>query len=1038
MQQASTFQIYNASAGSGKTFTLVKEYLKILLKSDDVYSFQKILAITFTNKAAAEMKQRVLSSLKDFSDGKTSPLLENLIQETAIEFTSIQKKSTHILHAILQNYGAFHITTIDSFTYKIIKSFAFDLGLSQNFEVEMNAHELLDQAVEVLLSRIGTDQELTKILIAYSLDKTENDQSWDISRELSDFSKILLNEQDVIHFRKLSKKSLQDFKSLQQKLIIHKKEVISKMKSIGEKALEIIESHHLVFKDFYKSMLPNHFLSLHKNPEKTKFFEQSRLKKRIQDDELYAKSKSEQIKSSTQEILPQLINLYDESERLYQQYTHNKLVLENIIPLAVLNNINLELTSLKEEHNIRLNAEFNQLISDNIQHQPAPYIYERIGHKFSHFFIDEMQDTSVLQWNNLIPLLKNTLAQEKTSLLLVGDSKQAIYRWRGGDPDQFIKLGSNDQQLDPLFLIQKKVNELKINYRSYSEIINFNNSFFKHVSKFLNHPSYSALYQHKSHQEVKHLKGGFVSVSLLEKLDDKEENQLKYAKKVFQIIQELDSKTSLGSVCVLVRKRSEGVTVANYLSENNVEIVSSETLLLSNNSKVNFIVNFLKWILQPTDQESLLEILNFLHDHLQISEDKHSFFSNHLQGELQDVLLSFKKYGCLLDLFVYHQLPFYEKIELIIRAFHLQEKTDAYVQFFLDEVFLQQQKESSVQDFLDFWERKKDSLSVVSSENSNAVKIMTIHKSKGLEFPVVIFPCDLDIYKELKPKAWLENDCDDFPKTMVSFKKELQHATYGRKIFEKRRKELELDNFNLLYVALTRAVEQLYIITEKKLGKDGHENLNYFSGIFISFLKDKQWWDSEKNEYTFGSSKALSSIKKEMSSQIQETFISVPWKDHQIKILANSSKFWGSLRGRAKEYGVFIHQVLSEIIVIEDVKEVLDQYMLLGKINLEEKKQLQTMLQKIISHPTLHPYFSEELIVFNEREIVCNQQVIIPDRLVFHPNNQVTIIDYKTGTPKKEHRLQLENYASVLKSLEYSIEKKLLIYLNETISIDEF
>ena len=1038
MQQASTFQVYNASAGSGKTFTLVKEYLKILLKSDDIYSFQKILAITFTNKAAAEMKQRVLSSLKDFSEGKTSPLLETIMQETSLKLSSIQKKSNNTLHAILQNYGAFHITTIDSFTYKIIKSFAFDLGLSQNFEVEMNAHELLDQAVEVLLSRIGTDKELTEILIAYSLDKTENDQSWDISRDLSDFSKILLNEQDVFHFRKLRKKSLQDFKSLQQKLIVHKKEVISKMKSIGEKGMKIIENHQLESKDFYKSMFPNHFLSLVKNPEKTKFFEQSALKKRIQDDQLYAKSKSEKIKSSIQEILPQLISLYDESEHLYQQFIHNKLVLENIIPLAVLNNINLELTTLKEENNIRLNAEFNQLISDNIQHQPAPYIYERIGHKFMHFFIDEMQDTSVLQWNNLIPLLKNSLAQENTSLLLVGDSKQAIYRWRGGDPDQFIKLGIDNQKLDPFFLIQKKVNELKVNHRSFSEIIKFNNSFFKHVSTFLNHPSYSALYQNKSHQEEKDLKGGFVSISLLEKSIDKEENQLKYAKKVFQIIQNLESNTPLGSVCVLVRKRSEGVTVANYLSENNIEIVSSETLLLSNNLKVNFIVKFLKFTVQPTDQESFLEILNFLHDHLQISEDKHSFFSNYLHHKPQEFLSSFEKYGCHLDLSEFHQLPFYEKIELIIRAFHLQDKTDAYVQFFLDEVFLQQQKESSVQDFLDYWELKKDSLSVVSSENSNAVKIMTIHKSKGLEFPIVIFPCDLNIYKQVNPKAWIDNDFDNFPETMVSFKKEMQHAKYGGQIFEKRRKELELDNFNLLYVALTRAVEQLYIITEKKLGKDGLENLNYFSGIFISFLKEKQCWDSEKNEYTFGTLVALSSEKKVISSQVQETFISVPWKDHHIKILANSSKFWGSLRGRAKEYGVFIHQILSEIIVVEDVGDVLDKYMLLGKINADEKKQLLTLLQKMISHPTLVPYFSKDVTVFNEREIIYNQQIIIPDRLVFHQNNQVSIIDYKTGIPKKEHRFQLENYASVLKSLEYSIQKKVLIYINEPISIDEF
>ena len=1038
MQQASTFQIYNASAGSGKTFTLVKEYLKILLKSDDIYSFQKILAITFTNKAAAEMKQRVLNSLKDFSDGQTSPILENIMQETTLEFTSIQKKSNNILHAILQNYGSFHITTIDSFTYKIIKSFAFDLGLSQNFEVEMNAHELLDQAVEVLLNKIGIDHELTEILIAYSLDKTDNDQSWDISNDLSDFSKILLNEQDVIHFRKLSKKSLQDFKSLQQKLIVHKKEIISKMRSIGETALKIIESHQLEFKDFYKSMFPNHFFSLSINPEKTRFFEQSTLKKRVQDGELYTKSKPEKIKSSIQEVLPQLINLYDESERLYQQYIHYKLMLENIIPLAVLHHINLELTILKEENNIRLNAEFNQLISDNIQHQPVPYIYERIGHKFLHFFIDEMQDTSVLQWSNLIPLLKNALSQENTSLLLVGDSKQAIYRWRGGDPSQFIKLGSDDQKLDPDFLIQKKINELKINYRSFSEIIHFNNSFFKHVSTFLNHPSYSALYQNKSHQEERDLQGGLVSISLLEKLDDKEEDQLKYAKKVFQIIQDLNSKTSLGSVCVLVRKRSEGVTVANYLSENNIEIVSSETLLLSHNLKVNFIVNFLKLILQPTDQDSLLEILNFLYDHLQISEDKHSFFSNHLQLQLQDFLLSLHKYECFFDLHAYHQFPFYEKIELIIRAFRLQDKTDAYVQFFLDEVFLQQQKESSVQDFLDFWEHKKDSLSIVSPENSDAVKIMTIHKSKGLEFPVIIFPCDLDIYKQFKPKVWLENDFDDFPETMVSFKKEIQYTKHGRSILEKRRKELELDNFNLLYVALTRAVEQLYIITEKKLGKDGLENLNYFSGIFISYLKHKRCWDADKNEYVFGTSQELTTVKKEMSSQIQETFISVPYKNHQINILVNSSKFWGSLRGRAKEYGVFIHQVLSEVIVVEDLMDVLNKYMLLGKINSDEQQQLYKMLYKMISHPRIHPYFSENVTVYNEREITYNQEIIIPDRLVFHQNNQVSIIDYKTGIPKKEYRFQVENYASILKSLEYSIQKKVLIYIDEKISIDEF
>ena len=1040
MQQESTFQIYNASAGSGKTFTLVKEYLKILLISDDVFIFQKILAITFTNKAAAEMKQRVLSTLKDFSEGNHTPLFTILEKETGLDQLIIQKKSKKTLQVILQNYSAFYITTIDSFTYKIIKSFAFDLGLSQNFEVEMNAQELLDEAVEILISRIGTNKEITDVLIEYSLDKADDDKSWDISRDLSEFSRILLNEEDVRHFRKLSDKSLQDFKTLQQKLSAHQKEVLGKMKTVGEEALQIIQNDNLEFGDFYRSMLPNHFSSLVKNPESAKFFDQSTLKKRVDENEIYAKSKPDAIKSSIEEILPELLKLYNESELLYQQFLRNRLVLKSIIPLAVLNNINQELTSIKEDNNIRLNSEFNQLISDNIQDQPAPFIYERIGQKFTHYFIDEMQDTSVLQWRNLIPLIDNSLAQENTSLLLVGDGKQAIYRWRGGKAAQFIELGSEDELSTNPFLIEKQVQELGVNYRSYSEIINFNNSFFKHVSQFIQKPSYSNLFLEKSHQKENENKGGYVSFSFLEKLEDKEEDQLKYAQKVHEIIQELDPKFSIGDVCVLVRKRSEGVTVANYLSENNIEIVSSETLLLSTSKKVNFIINFLKYTLHSNDKESLLEILYFLHQHLQVAKDNHTFFTELIHLELQELLESLKIIDCDFDLIAFHQSPFYEKIEQIIRSFHLQEKTDAYVQFFLDEVLVQQQKESSIQDFLDLWERKKDKLSVVTSENPNAVKIMTIHKSKGLEFPVVIFPCDLDLYQDIKPKAWLENDLENFPDLMVSLSKEVQYANKkGKEIYDERRTELELDSFNLLYVALTRAAEQLYVVTEKKLNKAGLEDPKYFSGIFISYLKDNQLWIDDKNEYTFGSSNRIKEHEEvEQFNQIQDTFISTPWKNHNITLLASSSKLWGTLRGEAKDYGTFIHKIMSEIITKDDVDKVLEKYAQQGELNLSEQDQLKQIILKIITHPKLQEYYSEDVTIYNEREIVHNNQIVIPDRLVFDKENNVTIIDYKTGIQKEEHHFQLDNYASVLESLNFSVKKKVLIYSNESISVEEF
>ena len=1040
MLHNSTFQIYNASAGSGKTFTLVKEYLKILLVSDDIFVFQKILAITFTNKAAAEMKQRVLKGLHEFSEGKKSPIFLIIQEETGIETSEIKKKSKKILQLILQNYAAFHITTIDSFTHKIIKSFAFDLGLSQNFEVEMNATDLLDKAVEVLISRIGVDEKLTQVLIEYSVDKSDDDKSWDISRDLAEFSKILLNEEDTAHFRTLSDKSLEDFKSLQKQLIFVQKELIAKMKFTGEEALQIINNKNLNSNDFYRSMLPNHFKSLINKPQDTKFFEQSALKKRVDEDSLYLESKSQEIKSSIEEILPKLLKLYADSELQYQHLTQINLVLKNIIPLAVLNNINQELNDIKEDNNIRLNAEFNQIISDHIQDQPAPFIYERIGQKFMHFFIDEMQDTSVLQWENLIPLIGNSLAQENTSLLLVGDAKQAIYRWRGGKASQFIELGLAHKGAKNPFLTEKKIKELLINYRSFSEIIKFNNSFFKHVSKFLQNTSYSNLFLKNSHQKENELKGGSVSISFLEKLEHKEDNELKYAKRVHSTIQQLPPETSLGSVCVLVRKRKEGVIIANYLSENDLEIVSSETLLLSNSKKVNFIINFLKYTLQPNDKESLLEVLYFLHGHLKISIEKHLFFTYFIHLEYRNALELLKKYNCNFDIISFHHSPLYEKIEQIIRSFHLQNTTDAYVQFFLDEILAKQIKEASIQDFLDFWEQKKESLSIVTSENPNAIKIMTIHKSKGLEFPIVIFPCDLNIYKDMNPKIWLENYNDDFPNMMVSLNKEIQFVNdSGKEIYDQWRAELELDNFNLLYVALTRAAEKLFIITEKKLLTSGSEDFNYYSGIFISFLKEEKLWNENDAEYTFGdTTKAVTSYVEETPSQIQETFISTPWKSHQIQLVANSSIFWGTTRGEAKQYGNFIHKVLAEIITLKDVSFILSKYCQQGEITIQEKIEIEQRITAIITHPKLLDYFSEDVRVYNEKEIVFNDQIVIPDRLVVDNENRVTILDYKTGIAKEEHRLQLENYAHVLESLNYDVQKKILIYSNENVCVEEF
>ena len=1053
MESLATFQVYNASAGSGKTFTLVKEYLKIILQSEDVYKFQKILAVTFTNKAAGEMKERILENLKEFSEEQTNDLLAVIVKEIGINPIIVFKRSKKIIDAILQNYAAFSVTTIDSFTHKIIKNFAYDLGLSLNFEVEMDAVSLLNEAVDILISKIGSEKELTKLLIDFSLTKADDDKSWDISRELNEFARILLNEDDVAHFKSLANKEVSDFYELKTKIETVNTQIEEAFASIANQALNLIEQNGLQHSDFtYSGECPKHFIKLQnfKYLKATDIKFTGRLNTFFEEDKKFSAGKaSAEAKLTIEGIYPQLKELYLESKLLFEKsigiYICNKLVLRSLIPLAVLNNINTELTTIKEDNNLRLNAEFNQLISSHIKNQPTPFIYEKLGQRFMHYFIDEMQDTSVLQWDNLIPLIDNALAQEKSSLLLVGDGKQAIYRWRGGKAEQFINLGANGEQGVNPFHIPKEIKELETNYRSYAEVIQFNNSFFQHTAKFFKNESYSNLFVEGNKQLENSKKGGVVTLQFLEKQEDKEEEKHKYPKQVLETIKKIEKDFSLSEICVLTRKRKDGIAVANYLAENGVPIVSSETLLLQNSPKVVFVINLLRVLQYANDKEALLEVLYFLYDHLEVStEDRHTFIATKINLSFQELLKALEEYQIFFDLNYYRQLPFYEKIEAIVRSFSLIKSSDAYLQFFLDVVLEQQRKGVSVLDFLEYWELKKEVLSIVASEGTDAVQIMTIHKSKGLEFPVVIFPYDLGIYKQVNPKVWLPNLPEPiyigYNEMLVPYTNELALVSkLGEQLYEHQQEELELDNFNLLYVALTRAVEQLHVITEKKISTKGVVDTKYYSGVFIDFLQEQGLWNANELYYVFGNEERMSVPKTiENRTEYQNSFISSPWEKHNIKMLASASKLWDTEQGKAIEYGNLIHEMLSKIFYENDIAKVVKNYVEQGLITIQQKKEINKLLNQIVKHPKLKNYFLKDVEVYNEREIVdVDNQIIIPDRLVFTSKNKVVIIDYKTGKPSKAYHQQLLRYQNMLQNMGFVIQEKLLVYINEEILVEE-
>lgn len=1042
MQLNSSFTIYNASAGSGKTYTLVKAYLKILFSSTNLYLFKNILAITFTNKAVSEMKERIIDMLKTFSEAailKTSnSMFNDICEELEIEPKNLHEKSKKLLNTIIHNYAAFDISTIDGFTHKLIRTFAHDLKLPLNFEVELDQDALLNEAVDSLISKAGTDDALTKILVDFAIEKADDDKSWDVSFDFNKIAKLLVNENDMPFIETLKHKTLNDFKELKSHL---KKEILTFETIIVEEAqrvLTLIEEAGLEQNDFSRGSLPKHFQNLSNKRFDIKFdlIWQGDL---LENNPLYPKKATEDIATIINQIQLQLTMAFNKTKQAVFHLKFLKAFYKNVTPLSVLNAINNELNVLKSEQNKMLISEFNAIISKEIKNQPTPFIYERIGEKFKHYFIDEFQDTSVLQWENLIPLLENSLSTENGTTMLVGDAKQAIYRWRGGKAEQFIDLFNEVKQP---FHIKQKVETLDDNYRSFKEIVDFNNGFFKFLSlQVFTNDDYKSLYEN-AYQNSTINEAGYVTFSFLniEKEDDR--NELFSENTLNTINNCLENGFDLVDICILVRKKKEGVAVANYLSQHNIPIVSSETLLLNNSPEVNFTNNVLALLIQPKNNEIKIVVLNYLTTLFNI-ENKHEFFTNHINLQLPELFKSFEKFNIHINNSDLLQLPLYDLAETIVRSFNLVKTSNAYIQFYLDVVLdFSQKKGSDISGFLHYFAKKKENLSIVSPKGQNAVQIMTIHKSKGLEFPVVIFPfANLDIYRELEPKEWFalnKEKYNGFSHTLLNYNKDFEHyGDEGSRIFNTHQSEQELDNINLLYVTLTRAVEQLHVISTNDISSKGEVNTKKYSGLFIEYLKHINTWEDSKLVYSFGNSKRIiekETVKKE--TQIKQQFISTAKETHNIKVVTKSGLLWDTTQKEAIEKGNLIHNIMSKINTKDDIDVAVNDFINVSSINKEQAKKLKTIVNEIINHSKLEDYYTSSYTIYNERDIITKEGIILrPDRVVVNANNEAVIIDYKTGFEDKKHQQQLQSYQDVLEDMSLRVIKKILVYINDDIQI---
>jgi ATP-dependent exoDNAse (exonuclease V) beta subunit len=1070
--------VYKASAGSGKTFQLVVEYLKLLLINPQNY--RHILAVTFTNKATNEMKTRILETLNELAIGNPSPYIAEIQNENHLPEALIRKNAKQVLKNILHDYNRFSISTIDSFTQRTIKAFNRELGISPNYRLELDSEMILAEATDRLLAKIDKDKKLLSWLKDFSKEKIEDSYSQRIEEDIKSLGQELFKEKFQLFFPDDSESvySRENLVNLQKELNLIKIQFENQLKTLGKKGVAIIAESGLTVDDFsnkekgpgslfakYESGYLKEITATANNATESveKWYTKTSSKK---------KEIHDLVESQLQPLLLQITDFISSGE---EKYYSAIVVLKQLRMLGILTDLKEEIKLLLHEKGVLQMSDSNLLLSKIIGQSDSPFIYEKTGSYYNHFMLDEFQDTSGLQWHNFRPLIINSLAEGNKNLL-VGDVKQSIYRWRNSDyrilAEQIHK-DFNEPQI--------KEYHLDRNWRSDKNIIDFNNHIFEnlktvfeerlfrtiedndfYIQRFRNITS--SLVQIPGNSDA--ARKGFVKIRFFDEEQFKEDSPKALIEQVKQL---QDKGIKASEIAILIRRNKEGTPIIEEFlsaagleenSEYNLSVLSNESLFLFTSQGVLTIIDTVNFIINPDNEITKVALINhwasWLKPELQkrgklATENPHTSefpeqvfnkdFNSVFENELAPKIELIKKKVLLTSLD--------EAIIQICSVFQLFDiETELpFIQTLIDKAGeLKSSLSNDLSNLLFWWNEAGLYTSVNVNEEIDSIRLLTVHKSKGLEFKAVLIPWfDWRIGQvgKFAPILWCKPESEpynQFPLLPVVAGKDMKRSFFKNDYFEETANHF-IDVFNMAYVAFTRAKSALIIhCPQPKETKNSNED----SLKPIQFLLNKalenlgsdqlfsECWNKDRSVFQLGSIEAGNEKPEQSKSVIIKNYQFNDFSE-RVKLRNSGEDFLitGERTVAVKNRGKIIHDILSSVITKADVESACIKALADGKINEIELDEIQEAIKISFENPLISDWFSGKYQILNERNLLTNEKLLRPDRIMFF-EKEAMVVDYKTGEKKSDnYNRQVSRYAKILKETGFEKVEGYLWYINQ-------